>query len=69
MNRIHFHTFGGGLISGEAVYYYFIFCLQRSGPMAGGEGAAYQCGSLEVLEASVYVKWPVLFSAINMMSD
>ena len=37
--------------------------------MAGGEGEAYQCGSLEVLEASVYVKWPILFSAFNMMSD
>ena len=33
-----------------------------------GEGG-YQCGSLEVLEASVYVKWPILFSAFNMMSD
>ena len=34
--------------------------------MAGGGGGAYQCGSLE---AAVYFKWPVLFSAINMMSD
>ena len=35
----------------------------------GGGGGAYQCGSLEVLDASVYVKWPILFSAFNMMSD
>ena len=27
---------------------------------------AYKCGSLE---AAVYVKWPILFSAFNMMSD
>ena len=33
-----------------------------------GEGG-YQCGSLEVLEAPVYVKWPILFSSFNMMSD
>ena len=69
INRIHFHTFGGGLISGEAVYY-FIFCLQRGGPMAGGGGGGargpYQCRSLE---AAVYVKWPILFSTFNMISD
>ena len=70
INRIHFHTFGGGSYPRKLIIrYIFIFCLQRGGPMAGGEGEAYQCGSLEVLEASVYVKWPILFSVFNMMSD
>ena len=60
----------GGSYPGKFIIrYLFIFCLQRGGPMAGGEGAAFQRGSLEVLEASVYVKWPILFSAFNMMSD
>ena len=31
----------------------------------GGVGA-YKCGSLE---AAVYVKWPILFSAFNVTSD
>ena len=69
INRIHFHTFGGGSYPGKLIIRYtFIFCLQRGGPMArgGGGGVAYQCGSLE---AAVYVKWPILFSTFNMMSD
>ena len=41
INRIHFHTFGGGLISREAYNQYIILFfvhLQRGGPMAGGGG-------------------------------
>ena len=71
INRIHFHTFGGGSYPGKLIIRYtFIFCLQRGGPMAGGVGGGargpYQCRSLE---AAVYVKWPILFSTFNMISD
>ena len=68
INRIHFHTFGGGLISWEAynqIYIYFLFTEVGLWLGRGGRGA-YQCGSLE---AAVYFKRPVLFSAFNMTSD
>ena len=51
------------------LFIYLFFVYREVGLWLGGEGAVYQCGSLEVLEASVYVKWPILFSAFNMMSD
>ena len=34
--------------------------------VGGGGGGSYNCESLVEV---VYVKWPILFSAFNMMSD
>ena len=55
INRIHFHTFGGGSYPGKLM-----------GLWLGGARGPYQCRRLE---AAVYVKWPILFSTFNMMSD
>ena len=64
INQIHFNTFGGSSYSGKRLIRYLLFFL----PMAvgGGGGGSYNCESLVEV---VYVKWPILFSAFNMMSD
>ena len=37
--------------------------------MAGVGVGAFNCGTLEVSVVAVYVKWPISFSELNMMSD
>ena len=65
INQIHFNTFGGSSYPGKLIIRYLFFCL----PMAGGVGGRGQSYSCESLVEVVYVKWPNLFSAFNMMSD
>ena len=47
INQIQFNEFKGGLKSWEADNQIYILFTERSGPMAGVRGRAYQCGSLE----------------------
>ena len=65
INQIHFNTFGGSSYPGKLIIRYLFFCLPMAGE-GGGEGQSYSCESLVEV---VYVKWPNLFSAFNMMSD
>ena len=64
INQIHFNTFGGSSYPGKLIIRYLFFCLPMAGE--GGRGQSYSCESLVEV---VYVKWPNLFSAFNMMSD
>ena len=55
INQIHFNTFGGSSYPGKLIIRYLFFCLPVN--------------KKGVLVEVVYVKWPNLFSAFNMMSD
>ena len=61
INQIHFNTFGGSSYPGKRIIRFFFFFYQ----WLWGVGS-YNCESLVEV---VYVKWPNLFSAFNMMSD
>ena len=65
INQIHFNTFRGSSYPGKLIIRYIFFFTNGFEGWVG-LGGSYNCESLVEV---VYVKWPNLFSAFNMMSD